>query len=547
MLKPLLIVPALVSLVVATPALSAETENSATMQKLIKTLVEQKVISEQKGQELLKESLQQQSAEKGAVKVQQVPQFIQDDIRQRVKADLQQQVVDDVMNKARNEKWGVPGSLPGWIDNIKIKTDIRLRAQSDSYEDQEDAIDVVQEGRPIYWDYSAINAAGNLEAKTGELIEMNTTEERNRARVRARIAIDTKINAKWKSGFRLATGSANDPVSTNQTLGSYGRRYVTTMDLAFLKYDGVDSSSYPWFTFVGGRLNNPFISTDLVWDSDLAFDGVAATYRFNLGGGEDLFSVMDTSKQLFFTLGAFPIQEVELSSDDKMLLGTQLGTLMQFDNQDAFTVGLAYYDYQNITAKKNAEGINLTDFTAPAFMQKGNTLFNIANPIDESSTARLYGLAADYKLVNLTASYTLARFAPIQVVATLDYVKNIGFDKDEVAERITLSDIGSSYDSLIEETTGYQAIVTVGWPIIAKRGDWSVSAAYKRLGADAVLDAFTDSDFGLGGTDLKGWTLSGQYGLNDNVWAGLRLLSAERIKGLPYGVNTAQLDLNAKF
>lgn len=547
MFKRSLLLTAIFSSAFAPAAFAAEADQAQTMQKLIKTLVEQKVITEQKGQELLKESQQPQANEKGVVKVQQVPQFIQDDIRQKVKSDLHDQVVEDVMNRAKNEKWGIPGTLPGWIDNVKIKTDIRLRAQSDSFENQDDSIDVSQEGRPIYWDYAAINSAGNLEAKNGELLELNNSKERDRARVRARIGVDTKINALWKSGFRLATGTSTDPVSTNQTMGSYGRRYTTTMDLAYLKYDGVDTASYPWFSFTGGRMANPFIATDLVWDADLAFDGVAATYRFNLSSGEDLFAVMDRSKQLFFTLGAFPIQEVELSNEDKYLIGSQLGTNLQFQNQDTLSAAISLYDYLNITGKKNEKGLNLNDFSAPAFIQKGNTLYNIANPVDEASTARLYALASDYKLVNLTASYTLARFSPIQVVATFDYVKNIGFDKKSVAKKVVLSDIGSTYDQIIEDVTGYQAMVTVGWPVIAKNGDWNISAAYKRLGADAVLDAFTDSDFGLGGTDLKGWVVSGQYGINDNVWTNLRLLSAERIKGLPYSVNTVQLDLNAKF
>ena len=87
----------------------------------------------------------------------------------------------------------------------------------------------------------------------------------------------------------------------------------------------------------------------------------------------------------------------------------------------------------------------------------------------------------------------------------------------------------------------------VGWPKISKRADWNVSIAYKNIGADSVLDAFTDSDFHLGGTDAAGYVISGQYGLADNVGLRLRLLSANEINDAPLGVDTWQLDLNVKF
>ena len=61
------------------------------------------------------------------------------------------------------------------------------------------------------------------------------------------------------------------------------------------------------------------------------------------------------------------------------------------------------------------------------------------------------------------------------------------------------------------------------------------------------MDAFVDSDFGLGGTNLKGYFIGGNVGVADNVWATLRYMSANNIAGAPYAVDIVQLDLNAKF
>ncbi|HET8706353.1 MAG TPA: putative porin, partial [Pseudomonadales bacterium] len=76
---------------------------------------------------------------------------------------------------------------------------------------------------------------------------------------------------------------------------------------------------------------------------------------------------------------------------------------------------------------------------------------------------------------------------------------------------------------------------------------WNATVAYRYLEADAVLDAFTDSDFHLGGTDTKGWSLTGQYGLDTNVWVTGRYINSQAIDGKVLDIDTFQLDLNAKF
>jgi hypothetical protein len=94
----------------------------------------------------------------------------------------------------------------------------------------------------------------------------------------------------------------------------------------------------------------------------------------------------------------------------------------------------------------------------------------------------------------------------------------------------------------------------VGWPVVAKRGNWLAAMSYRYLERDAVLDAFTDSDFHLGGTDAKGYVLEFQYGLDEDVWLTTKWMSSDEIEGDligggggPFGIDTIQLDLNAKF
>ncbi|MBV8512065.1 MAG: putative porin, partial [Xanthobacteraceae bacterium] len=91
------------------------------------------------------------------------------------------------------------------------------------------------------------------------------------------------------------------------------------------------------------------------------------------------------------------------------------------------------------------------------------------------------------------------------------------------------------------------ARVTVGNTEIKHLWDWNVHAGYKYLQSDATIDAFTDPDFGLGGTNLKGYFIGGNLGLSENVWMTLRWMSANNISGSPYAVDVLQADLNAKF
>ena len=152
----------------------------------------------------------------------------------------------------------------------------------------------------------------------------------------------------------------------------------------------------------------------------------------------------------------------------------------------------------------------------------------------------LYGLAADYSLVNLTATVDLAQFEPVHVIVDGDVVKNVGYDAAKVNSLL----VSGPQEA---RTLGWQTKVTVGWPLIQNQGDWQASLGYRYLERDAVLDAFADSDFRLGGTNSKGFFIGGQYGLDRNAWVTARWLSADQIDGDPFGVDVLQVDFNARF
>jgi hypothetical protein len=494
--------------------------------------------------------------EPGEVRVPYVPQFVKDEIRQQVRTELREQVVGDVMQKAKNEKWGIPDALPDWVNRFTLSGDIRLRSQNDFMSGDNAYLQ--------YLNYQAINANGGPFNRNSQNDFINTTKDRQRFRERVRLAIDAKITDNLKAGIRLATSNQPDPVSTNQTMGNTGSQYNFNLDRAYLKYDAVNDEGFKWLTLTGGRIANPWYvgggeftgGSELVWDTDLSFEGFAMTARHSLGSSKSVLDKHDDTRKVYAIAGAFPLQETQLSSSGKWLVGGQVGLDWGFENQDALKVGIAYYDYMNIQAKPNtlftqpcSSNLPENSFSAPQFVQFGNTMAGICQNVDRKLAS--YGLASDYNIINANISYDYARFAPYHLIAGADFAKNVGFNKGSVnnyGSLISNNNDGTGKVPVVnDETNAWQVRMDFGWPKVDSAGKWNVFALYKYVERDAVLDGFTDSDFHLGGTNAKGWVIGGNYGLMKNLWFTGRWLSTDVITGPTYGNDVLQLDLNAKF
>ena len=491
-----------------------------TTQSLIQILVGQGAITQEKAQALMDEI---GSSTSGAQTVQQEPALKQPEqeldkksvrvpyVPEIIKQEMTEEIRQDVLAQAKRESWGKPGSVPEWAHKIRWEGDFRFRYHGDKFQD---------DNTPFTPNFLEINRVGDVTKTANPFI--NATEDRERLRLRVRLSMLAEVTQGISAAFRLATGGSNDPVSTNQTLGNSGNRFNFSLDQAYVKFD-----PYSWLTVVAGKTPNPWFATDLVWDEDLNFDGVAVQLKPRLGYDVVWFS----------TLGAFTLQEVELSKNDKWLYGAQTGVDWHRSDFRA-RFGVAYYDYQNITGRRNTLNSHLLDFTAPQFMQKGNAVFNISQ---DAAKPDLYALAAEYKELAVTSHVDIYVFAPVYVMLTADYVKNLGFDKGDIEQRTGLS---------IEEKEQDQAWlgrIAVGMPKIKHRHDWQVFAGYKHLESNAVVDAFTDSDFHLGGTNAKGWIAGGSYGVATDAWLSLRWLSADEITGPPLAIDVLQFDLNVRF
>ena len=150
-------------------------------------------------------------------------------------------------------------------------------------------------------------------------------------------------------------------------------------------------------------------------------------------------------------------------------------------------------------------------------------------------------------MINYTLRFEWTRFDPINVAIFADYVHNDGFDEDEVISKVSGRNIIAVENTIDERLDGYKYGIEVGHNRIKKLHDWNVALAYKYLEADAVVDAYTDSDFHGGGTDAKGWIFSGAYGIGRGTQLKLTYQSADEIDGVPLNIDTLQIDWISKY
>lgn len=486
-------------------------EANRTAANVVQALVDNGILSRERADGLVREAkrsaAQAAASEDAAAKVVRVP-YVPVTVRNEIKEELRK----EVMAQAKNEGWAAPNKVPEWLEGTKWEGDFRLRYQHEQF--AKDNFSPLQ--------------LGFVE---DPITVSNSQDADNRFRARLRFGMETRLSDMTRVGFRLATGSFNNPLSTNQTLGNNFNRWTVGVDRAYATLAPLD-----WLTFSGGRIANPFLSTDLVWHPDLNFDGAMVHARRSV----------TESTVAFVTVGAFPLNKIDkgptTSAPSKWLYAGQLGGHWTA-NKMGVSAGLALYGWRNIEGRLNTgdfaiDPVAATQFdgTAPGFRQKGNSIAQIQAV---NNPTVLYALASKFREVNLTASLDLAYWEPYHVVLTADYVKNIGFNRNEIRQR--------TGRDLAPETTGYMGRVTVGKPVINQRHDWNVFAAYKYIGRDAVVDAYTDTDFRLGGTDAKGYILGANYGIDRKTWLTFKLLSANQISGPPLGVDVLQLDLNSRF
>ena len=233
----------------------------------------------------------------------------------------------DEADKGFTSAYQVKSGMPDWVNSFKINGDFRGRFDG------------------IYSD-------------AGKFVD------RNRFRYRLRFGMTAVIKDDFEVGIRLTSAESNsfggDPISGNASFTGNGSKKFVYIDQAYGKWSPLHTPEWTGaFTF--GKMENPFVTTDMIFDQDYTPEGGAAQigYRFN------------SEHELKWNTGAFTLAELSASSNDAYLLGTQL----RFDS--AWTKKLATSVGVTALAISGDQGLATTP--APPFgsgvpnINRGNT------------------------------------------------------------------------------------------------------------------------------------------------------------------------------
>ena len=204
------------------------------------------------------------------------------------------------------------------------------------------------------------------------------TFQRNRARYRLRLGLRGTLVDDWFFGIRLETST--NPRSTNITFGDDTAAgpgpFAKNSDginvgQAYFGYKG-----FKGLTLTAGKMQNPFVTTSMVWDPDINPEGLAQQYKYtiDLGGGSAARTEAVTDKDgktiltkqaadtrgmtldLFANFAQFVYDDTnpenpvgpspsDVPDDGAYLLGWQIGVRLNLDKNRYLQIAPTLYNY----------------------------------------------------------------------------------------------------------------------------------------------------------------------------------------------------------
>ena len=336
--------------------------------------------------------------------------------------------------------------------------------------------------------------------------------DRVRERFRLRFGFVASPWDPLEIGVRLTTGASGSPTAPNQSFTGTFDKKPLFIDQAYGKYAPWKGANnlFSTLSLIGGKMENPFatIPEGIVWDADVTPEGVAAQWS-SPGPVPVLKDFLPVRP--FANIGAFQISELSGDTGDPAVFGFQGGADMDLPWGIGFQPSVAYYDF---TAVKGSSAGNITN--AP----NGNT----------TTSGKI---TDDFNLISVQGKVTTPPVLGQPLAFLVDYTHNT-------------SNVSPNDDTHVDDTGAYMFGMQAG-KVTEKFGSWQVFFFRKRIEADSAFGALTDSDFGGGGTNHKGYILGAQMGLNKWASIGVKYFRTDEIEGTQNRFDTFQADLQLKY
>lgn len=323
-------------------------------------------------------------------------------------------------------------------------------------------------------------------------------QTQSRQRYRARIAAVSQVTPTVEAGIRLASGNNNDVRSTNQDMNNYFTKKDIWLDRAYINWH---PENVPGLKMIGGRMSQPWTKvaeSEVIWDNDINPEGVAVQYSRKFG-----------QTNVFGSSGAFTVKDnvtgfgPEFNNDLRMYY-MQLGANLFPGDDFKLTLGTSLFHYY-----KDELGVP----TRPPNAGLGLTLNG-----NNSTQFQLYEGFGQLDILGL----------PLPLSLYGQYVQNPNANGPDDGE-------DSAY---------MVGLMTRFWEI-------GVNYSYRNVERNAVVGAFTDSDFASGFTASKGSKLQLTYNITKNFQFLTTYFYTESDASNPpvqgAQTNTLQVDLVATF
>jgi hypothetical protein len=342
--------------------------------------------------------------------------------------------------------------------------------------------------------------------------------DRNRFRYRLRLGITAALTDNLDFGLRLGSGEVNgDPISLNQSMQDNGSRKPIGLDLAYLRWSPINRGDLS-VSLSGGKIENPFVLSELVFDPDYTPEGAAQQFVYNLNGNH----------ALKLNVGEFVLDELSASSLDPYLLGVQLRWEGVLSKRIGATLGLTGL---GILGRQGLKTGNVPDVSqGNTRLADGNLVYNYTPVVGDAAL-----------------TYTFESFpmyaGPFPVRVGAEFAHNPGAPS---------------------QNRGWDAMLAFGKA--GKRRTWELAYKYKVLEGDFWFEELVDSDFGAyykstpvggrgsgyqAGTNTRGHVMKASYSPYDALTLSATYYLAEAVKPFPAHsgstIGRLQVDAVLKF
>jgi hypothetical protein len=372
-------------------------------------------------------------------------------------------VIDDVEaneTKAAREKKEAPAlsPLPDWFNKTTFSGDVRVRGESFWRKDDPDRV-----------------------------------RQRFRLRFGARVA----VNRETELGLQLASGTANDPISNNQTFTDVFTFKSINVSNAYLKLAPTGTFGWPrpYVTVMGGKFTTPtWHPTRMMFDGDLTPEGFFEVLKL-------AESTSGALRGVSFNMGQWVFVESSRTGDGALFPFQGVANFAFGDDVLAnFAFGDFHYQKEQLIAaarNRNTDLAITNDVTLSDGSVAGGFRVDPAKtgPNKDGKDASgkaitITGFENDFNVVDLGGDVNVRTGSPRWPLRFFgEYAINTEAASDD---------------------TGYQVGAGIG--PTKDPGDLSLSYAWQSLETNAVVSAFANSDFGRdGGTNSEGHILQLNY------------------------------------